>query len=276
MDGVGSFSQPSRTLYCGGLQCDKYVELNGKGMVKPCLKGVKDALWKHFSEWGELEAINIVPRISAAFPRYRLRTSAEFAREAMYQQALDKKEVLLIRWAREDPNPMAKEAIERADRDALVAIMKAKGINMDDQPFAYPSDYKPSLKRARDGDEGTNDVAYPDTDSQYVGNAEAAACVGDAANCLSKDPSGEDVDGFHAGGGGGDDGGQEDDETVATLIDDEIEIETENENGARAPEGEGWTEHEDPESGAIFFYNEKTGESSWGQAPVQEKAVDGS
>ena len=39
-------------------------------------KALEDAVWKHFSEWGELENVNVVHRISCAFPRYRLRTSA--------------------------------------------------------------------------------------------------------------------------------------------------------------------------------------------------------
>ena len=91
-------------------------------------KALEDTLWKHFSEWGELENVNVIHRLSIAFPRYRLRTSAEFAKEAMSNQAMDHKEILSIRWAKDDPNPTARRAIDRADRDAVDAILEAKGI----------------------------------------------------------------------------------------------------------------------------------------------------
>ena len=66
MSGVGSFMNPSRTLFVGGLTKSKYESP----------KALEDAVWKHFSEWGELENVNVVHRLSIAFPRYRLRTSA--------------------------------------------------------------------------------------------------------------------------------------------------------------------------------------------------------
>lgn len=72
--------------------------------------------------------MNVIHRLSIAFPRYRLRTSAEFAKEAMHCQPLDHGEVLSLRWAHDDPNPVAKDSIARADRDALVALMRAKGL----------------------------------------------------------------------------------------------------------------------------------------------------
>ena len=35
------------------------------------------------------------------------------------------------------------------------------------------------------------------------------------------------------------------------------------------PEGEGWAEYTDPDTGAIYYYNHLTGESSWGIAPPE-------
>ena len=66
MNGVGSFAKPCRTLYVANLQKTKY-DTN---------KQLEDSLWKHFSEWGELENCNVIHRLSIAFPRYRYRTSA--------------------------------------------------------------------------------------------------------------------------------------------------------------------------------------------------------
>ena len=66
MNGVGSFMKPCRTLFVGNLLKSKY----------DTPKALEDAVWKHFSEWGELESCNVIHRLSIAFPRYRLRTSA--------------------------------------------------------------------------------------------------------------------------------------------------------------------------------------------------------
>lgn len=66
MNGTGSFMKPCRTLFVGGLVKQKYNSP----------KELEDACWKHFAEWGELENVNVIHRLSIAFPRYRLRTSA--------------------------------------------------------------------------------------------------------------------------------------------------------------------------------------------------------
>ena len=123
---VGSFSSESRTLYVGGLP-------GGRFATK-----LKERLAEHFGEWGELENINYIPRINAAFVRYRLRANAEFARVrrtcvghgvcvcvpadagawwrgcnqvAMENQNLGGNEILNVRWAHDDPNPVAKRAV---------------------------------------------------------------------------------------------------------------------------------------------------------------------
>lgn len=66
MSGVGSFMKPCRTLYIAGIVKQKY---------EPA-KALEEALMKHFGEWGEIENVNVIWRISIAFVRYRLRTSA--------------------------------------------------------------------------------------------------------------------------------------------------------------------------------------------------------
>ena len=42
-------------------------------------------------------------------------------------QTMDRDEILDIRWAHDDPNPVAQDAIDRANKDALFALMQAKG-----------------------------------------------------------------------------------------------------------------------------------------------------
>lgn len=46
----------------------------------------------------------------------------------MANQALDGEEVLNVRWAYEDPNPIAKQAIAVANRDAFLIGLKNQGI----------------------------------------------------------------------------------------------------------------------------------------------------
>jgi hypothetical protein len=66
MSGVGTFMKPCRTLFVGNLLKGKYNSP----------KDLEDSLWRHFGEWGEVESLNVIHRLSIAFPRYRLRTSA--------------------------------------------------------------------------------------------------------------------------------------------------------------------------------------------------------
>jgi hypothetical protein len=115
MGGAGSFETNTRTLYVGGLKRSE-----GDDLPK--------ILEKHFEEWGEIENTNVIYRLSIGFVRFRLRTNAEFAREAMSHQALENKEILNVRWAYDDPNPVAKQAAERANQDAVIAILQSRGL----------------------------------------------------------------------------------------------------------------------------------------------------
>lgn len=66
-----------------------------------------------------LQHINVIHRKSIAFVRYRFRANAEFARVSMTNQSLGNGEILNVRWAFDDPNPITKKAIERANQDAI-------------------------------------------------------------------------------------------------------------------------------------------------------------
>ena len=120
MDGVGSVMKPCRTLYVGNLSKSKYKSP----------QELEKALWTGFGEWGEIESVNLISRLSIAFVRYRFRASAEFAKEAMGNQALGHEEVMNIRWAYDDPNPVALEASQRADADAVMNMMSARGVDL--------------------------------------------------------------------------------------------------------------------------------------------------
>jgi hypothetical protein len=66
MTGVGSFLKPCRTLFVGGILKHKY----------DTPQKLEETLWKYFGEWGEVECVNMVQRLSIAFVRFRVRTSA--------------------------------------------------------------------------------------------------------------------------------------------------------------------------------------------------------
>ena len=138
----------------------------------------------------------------------------------MQGQSLDQSEILSIRWAHDDPNPVAQDAISRADKDALSLLLTAKGVSVTPANFEYPADYilppppsttavpavptttssggsggggvtldstattdggsyQPEAKRIRFED-GTDvaterpDLIYPNTDNQYSTTNEAA------------------------------------------------------------------------------------------------------
>ncbi|OWZ16018.1 Pre-mRNA-splicing factor cwc2 [Phytophthora megakarya] len=165
MAGTGNFTRNSRTLYVGGI----------KSTTGHALKEQEAALWKQFGEWGEVENVNVINRKSICFVRFRHRTNAEFAKEAMANQSLQSDEVLNVRWAFDDPNPVAKEAGERADRDAIIAMMHARGAaTTEDGAFDYPEQYQmPAPKRQRI--EGDMVASYPDTDTQFADGKSAAS-----------------------------------------------------------------------------------------------------
>jgi len=118
MSGPSSIHDPSRTLYISGLVRGPYEHNQNE---------LRDCVRRHFADWGEIESVNLIWRLSIAFVRYRFRSNAEFAIEAMDHQSLDHEEILKVRWAYDDPNPVAKQAAERANADAVVAAIRAAG-----------------------------------------------------------------------------------------------------------------------------------------------------
>jgi len=150
MGGVGSFTRDNRTLYVSNIK-------RGGNM--------DEIVKRHFAEWGEMEYVRVIWDKSIAFVKYALRSSAEFAKEAMTDQSLDGDEVLSIRWSNEDPNPSSKEKEEEASFNQLAEAVAKKqkeieplyqyetpegGVSSDN----FPSEYNPHQ--------------YPNTEAQFT------------------------------------------------------------------------------------------------------------
>lgn len=111
MGGVGSFGRTNRTLYVGRVGATDNVE---------------EVVARHFSEWGAIERVRCLTGRGVAFVTYATEPLAQFAKEAMDHQSLDNEEVLNVRWATVDPNPVAQKREARAiERQAAEAIKRA-------------------------------------------------------------------------------------------------------------------------------------------------------
>ena len=102
MGGVGTFTKECRTLYISDI---KMID---------CANPVKEmvrVLYENFSPWGEIEDINYIPTKGICFIRYANRIFAEFAKEAMMDQSLVGEEILVVKWAYDDPNTISKKRV---------------------------------------------------------------------------------------------------------------------------------------------------------------------
>ncbi|KAI1106059.1 hypothetical protein F4804DRAFT_70044 [Jackrogersella minutella] len=123
MGGVGSFMRQNRTVYVGRIHVTDDIE---------------EIVARHFAEWGQVERIRVLNTRGVAFITYTNEANAQFAKEAMAHQSLDHEEILNVRWATADPNPMAQarearriedqaaEAIRRALPEAFVAEIEGR------------------------------------------------------------------------------------------------------------------------------------------------------
>jgi hypothetical protein len=227
----------------------------------------------------------------------------EFAKEAMTCQALDHGEILSIRWAHDDPNPIAKQAIEQADKDAFVSLLQGKGVSLEPAPFVYPSDYQlPAAKRLRleeGGDvlEQYPELAYPDTDNQYTSSNSNNSIINNNNNMGTDEGYQAYLDTYYAqqaalsrlgmittaatGSSSEEhkqiitsDSEKKDDTAVHAVSTDKL-VQEESTALSTAPNGSisvvedtcGWLTYTDPSSGRPYYYNAGTGLTTWDQPP---------
>ncbi|MCJ1476873.1 Pre-mRNA-splicing factor [Lambiella insularis] len=111
MGGVGSFMRQNRTLYVGRIHVTDDIE---------------EVVARHFAEWGQVDRIRVLTSRGVAFVTYTNEANSQFAKEAMAHQSLDHNEVLNVRWATVDPNPMAqKREARKIEEQAAEAVRRA-------------------------------------------------------------------------------------------------------------------------------------------------------
>ncbi|MCJ1292997.1 Pre-mRNA-splicing factor [Xylographa carneopallida] len=111
MGGVGSFMRQNRTLYVGRIHVTDDIE---------------EVVARHFAEWGQVDRIRVLTSRGVAFVTYTNEANSQFAKEAMAHQSLDHSEILNVRWATVDPNPMAqKREARKIEEQAAEAVRRA-------------------------------------------------------------------------------------------------------------------------------------------------------
>ncbi|KAI9374937.1 hypothetical protein BJX61DRAFT_540332 [Aspergillus egyptiacus] len=111
MGGVGSFMRQNRTLYVGRIHVTDDIE---------------EVVSRHFAEWGQIDRVRVLTSRGVAFVTYTNEANAQFAKEAMAHQSLDHSEILNVRWATVDPNPLAqKREARRLEEQAAEAVRRA-------------------------------------------------------------------------------------------------------------------------------------------------------
>lgn len=87
---------------------------------------IEEVVARHFAEWGQVDRTRVLTSRGVAFVTYTNEANSQFAKEAMAHQSLDHSEVLNVRWATVDPNPMAqKREARKIEEQAAEAVRRA-------------------------------------------------------------------------------------------------------------------------------------------------------
>ena len=115
--GIGAFIDESRTLCVSDFAIKKIGE---------DLTAAYEQLYRHFGPWGDIEEMFLLPTSNVAYIRYKHRCMAEFAKEAMRDQALDGTEVLTIKWVPDSFSLETSEAKQLEDATLKLQPRKKK------------------------------------------------------------------------------------------------------------------------------------------------------
>ncbi|CAG8212882.1 unnamed protein product [Penicillium salamii] len=143
MSGVGSFMRVNRTLYVGRCHVTGKLQSMHASCEVDC-HDIEEVISRHFQEFGQIDRIRVLTGRGVGFVTYSTESNAQFAMEAMARQSLDhevssipptsinkqstntKQEIINVRWATVDPNPMAqKREARRLEEQAAEAVRRA-------------------------------------------------------------------------------------------------------------------------------------------------------
>ncbi|MCJ1393821.1 Pre-mRNA-splicing factor [Xylographa bjoerkii] len=190
MGGVGSFMRQNRTLYVGRIHVTDDIE---------------EVVARHFAEWGQVDRIRVLTSRGVAFVTYTNEANSQFAKEAMAHQSLDHNEILNVRWATVDPNPMAqKREARKIEEQAAEAVRRA----LPDE-FVREIEGDPEARKRRrieggfglEGYEAPDDIWYAKSRA-VTGGDEMAQVEGGEQQYLIHDAP-PDQEGEENGDGGG-------------------------------------------------------------------------
>ena len=99
MGGTGTWNKECKTLYVGRM------------CATPPEAVMLETIVRHFGEFGLLETVRVIKAKGIGFVTYKLRSSAEFAKEAMAEQALDNDEQINVRLIPATPRHAASRRI---------------------------------------------------------------------------------------------------------------------------------------------------------------------
>lgn len=163
MGGVGSFMRQNRTLYVGRIHVTDDIE---------------EVVARNFSEWGDVERTRVLTGRGVGFITYANEANAQFAKEAMAHQSLDGEEVLNVRWATMDPNPLAqKREARRIEEQAAEAVRRA----LPDEFVKEIEGRDPEAKRRKRIEGGFGLQGYEAPDDIWYARTRALEADGDAA-----------------------------------------------------------------------------------------------
>ena len=191
MGGVGSFMRQNRTLYVGRIHVTDDIE---------------EVVARHFAEWGQVDRTRVLTSRGVAFVTYTNEANSQFAKEAMAHQSLDHNEILNVRWATVDPNPMAqKREARKIEEQAAEAVRRALP-----EEFVLEIEGDSEARKRRrieggfglEGYEAPDDIWYEKSRAAIMGtNDEGVLEVAEEGFLIHDAPPGEQ-DGREGGGGG--------------------------------------------------------------------------
>lgn len=173
MGGVGSFMRQNRTVYVGRIHVTDDIE---------------EVVARHFAEWGQVERsksftgeacwnlanillVRVLNTRGVAFITYSNEANAQFAKEAMAHQSLDHSEILNVRWATADPNPMAQaREVRKIEEQAAEAVRRAL-------PAEFVAEIEgrdPEARKRKKIEGGFGLVGYEAPDDVYFARGEHA------------------------------------------------------------------------------------------------------